>query len=179
MCKLNLRALSKFWLYRKVFTAHLQMTSWEFQYFQSMTSFKNAPYQTVVTNTWWSSVRLILTQEQRRWFGVFLKSKSKESKRFENSVTIFGDLLQIWLLLTPICYLNFHLATWPFWLLFWLLLKTWQKTGFKPVSNWFWLYLFVLWCNYFCLLKELWCRYFGFSKVLWCRSLWVFKSALM
>ena len=50
-------------------------------------------------------------------------------------VTIFGDLSQIWLLLTPIWYQNFFLATWPFWLLFWLLLKTWQKTGFGVIEH--------------------------------------------
>ena len=44
--------------------------------------------------------------------------------------TIFGDLSRIWLLLTPICYQNFLLATWSFW----LLLKTWQTTGFGSIS---------------------------------------------
>ena len=69
----------------------------------------------------------------------------------------------------------FCLQTCPFW----LLLKIWLKTGFKPFLNWFWLFLFVLWCRYFCLLKDLWCRYFGFSQVLWCRSFGVCKIWLL
>ena len=46
----------------------------------------------------------------------------------------------------------------------------------KLVKNWFWLDLIMLWCRYFCLLKELWCRYFTFLKVLWCRSFGVFYN---
>ena len=41
------------------------------------------------------------------------------------------------------------------------LTKNWFWTGLKPV----WIYFLVLWCIYFCYLKELWCRYFGFSKI--------------
>ena len=69
---------------------------------------------------------------------------------------------------------SFSLATCTFW----LLLKIWLKTGFKPVLNRFWLFLFCFddWCRYFCLVKELWCRYFGFSQVLWCRSVGFFKN---
>ena len=82
-------------------------------------------------------------------------------------VAIFGDLSRIWLLLTPFGSLSF-LAS------FWLLLKILLKTGFKPVLTRFWLFLFVLWCWYFCLLKDLLCRCLEFSQVLWCRSLGFF-----
>ena len=89
------------------------------------------------------------------------------------SVAIFGKLSWIWLLLTLFGKQNFlfgnlsFLATCPFWLLIWLLLKIWLETGFKSVLNRFWLYLFEIWCRYFCLLKDIWCRYFGFSLGLW------------
>ena len=45
-------------------------------------------------------------------------------------------------------------------------LSTFLATFKKLVKNWFWLDLIMLWCIYFCLLKELWCRYFRFLKVL-------------
>ena len=88
------------------------------------------------------------------------------------SVAKFGDLSWIWLLLTSFGYQNFlfgYLSFGYFFGYFW-------KFGQKLVLNRFWLFLFVLWCIYFCLLKELWCRYFGFSQVLWCRSVGFFKN---
>ena len=56
-------------------------------------------------------------------------------------VAIFGNLLRIWLLLTPICYKNFLLATWSFWLFFGYFWKFGKKlvlnqfkTGFGSIS---------------------------------------------
>ena len=59
-----------------------------------------------------------------------------------------GNLWPIWLLLTPICYQNFLMATWLLWLLFWQLLKIWQKTGFGSISLCFVVDIIAFWKSF-------------------------------
>ena len=113
------------------------MTSWEFQYFQCVTSFKNAPYQTVVTNTWWSSVRLILTQEQRRRFGVFLKSKSKNRNDLKTVLpylAIYHKFGYFWHQFATKFLFDFFASLATFLATFESLAKNQFKTGFGSVS---------------------------------------------